>query len=128
MGNMKEGETIIVTTSRGVYSAKALILTTGATYRKLGAVGEDTYFGRGINYCASCDGYLYKGKSVAIIGGGNTALTDALHLKTSGSTSASSIEATHSAHKSLFKIPWITNRFLFSGILWLKKSEGTDDG
>nr|WP_281763280.1 FAD-dependent oxidoreductase [Pseudodesulfovibrio nedwellii] len=84
MGNMKEGETIIVTTSRGVYSAKALILTTGATYRKLGAVGEDTYFGRGINYCASCDGYLYKGKSVAIIGGGNTALTDALHLKNLG--------------------------------------------
>ncbi len=84
MGDLEKGETIIVTTSRGVYSAKALILTTGATYRKLGAVGEDTYFGRGINYCASCDGYLYKGKSVAIIGGGNTALTDALHLKNLG--------------------------------------------
>jgi thioredoxin reductase (NADPH) len=76
--------TFIVTTSRGRYSAKAVILSTGAAYRQLGAPGEDRYFGRGINYCASCDGYLYKGKKVAIIGGGNTALTDALHLKNLG--------------------------------------------
>lgn len=77
-------ETITVTTSRGIYSAKAVILAMGAAYRTLGADGEDRYFGHGINYCASCDGYLYKGKSVAIIGGGNTALTDALHLKNLG--------------------------------------------
>ena len=83
-GDISKNEPIIVTTSRGTYSAKSIILCMGATYRKLGAVGEDTYFGRGINYCASCDGYLYKGKSVAIIGGGNTALTDALHLKNLG--------------------------------------------
>ncbi|BCS88258.1 FAD-dependent oxidoreductase [Pseudodesulfovibrio sediminis] len=84
MGDIENDETITVTTTRGVYSTKAIILVTGASYRKLGAKGEDTYFGRGINYCASCDGYLYKGKSVAIIGGGNTALTDALHLKNLG--------------------------------------------
>ncbi len=84
LGDLTKDETITVTTSRGKYSTKTVILTTGASYRKLGATGEDTYFGRGINYCASCDGYLYKGKSVAIIGGGNTALTDALHLKNLG--------------------------------------------
>jgi len=83
-GDLARGEAITVTTLRGAYSTKAVILTMGAAYRKLGAVGEDRYFGRGINYCASCDGYLYKGKSVAIIGGGNTALTDALHLKNLG--------------------------------------------
>ncbi|MCJ2164811.1 MULTISPECIES: FAD-dependent oxidoreductase [unclassified Pseudodesulfovibrio] len=84
MGDAGKGGPITVTTNRGTYSAKAIILSTGASYRKLGAIGEDTYFGRGINYCASCDGFLYKGKSVAIIGGGNTALTDALHLKNLG--------------------------------------------
>jgi len=84
IGDLKIGETIKVTTNRGAYSAKALILSTGASYRKLGAAGEDRYFGRGINYCASCDGYLYKDKKAAIIGGGNTALTDALHLKNLG--------------------------------------------
>lgn len=84
MGDLSKGETITVNTNRGTYSAKAVVLSMGAAYRKLGATGEDTYFGRGINYCASCDGYLYKGKSVAIIGGGNTALTDALHLKNLG--------------------------------------------
>jgi len=84
LGDTVKGEPITVTTNRGAYLTKAIILTTGASYRKLGATGEDIYFGRGINYCASCDGYLYKGKSVAIIGGGNTALTEALHLKNLG--------------------------------------------
>lgn len=84
MGDLEAGETIQVTTNKGRYSAQALILCTGSAYRQLGVPGETRYFGRGINYCASCDGYLYKGKKVAIIGGGNTALTDALHLKNLG--------------------------------------------
>lgn len=84
IGDLKAGESITVTTNRGSYAAKAIILSTGAKYRQLGVAGETKYFGRGINYCASCDGYLYKGKAVAIIGGGNTALTDALHLKNLG--------------------------------------------
>lgn len=84
LGDIEKDEPVTVTTNRGVYTTKAIILTTGAAYRQLGAPGEDRYFGRGINYCASCDGYLYKDKSVAIIGGGNTALTDALHLKNLG--------------------------------------------
>ncbi|MBU1611725.1 MAG: FAD-dependent oxidoreductase, partial [Proteobacteria bacterium] len=73
-----------LTTDRGIYTAKAVILSTGATYRKLGAPGEEKYFGRGVNYCASCDGYLYKSKRVAVVGGGNTALTDALYMKNLG--------------------------------------------
>ncbi|CCH48616.1 FAD-dependent oxidoreductase [Pseudodesulfovibrio piezophilus] len=84
MPDPKEDMPIQVTTNRGAYSTKAIILTTGAAYRQLGVPGETRFFGRGVNYCASCDGYLYKGKSVAIVGGGNTALTDALHLKNLG--------------------------------------------
>ncbi|MGE4193800.1 MAG: FAD-dependent oxidoreductase [Pseudodesulfovibrio sp.] len=83
-GDPAKGEPFTVTTNRGAYPARAVILATGASYRKLGIPGEDAYFGRGVNYCASCDGYLYKGKAVAIVGGGNTALTDALHLKNLG--------------------------------------------
>lgn len=84
MGDIGKNEPITITTNRGVYTAKAVILSTGAAYRQLDVPGEDKYFGRGINYCASCDGYLFKEKSVAIVGGGNTALTDALHLKNLG--------------------------------------------
>jgi len=64
--------------------ARALLITTGATWKKLGVPGEDQYFGRGVNYCATCDGYLYKGKKALVVGGGNTALTDALFLKKLG--------------------------------------------
>jgi len=81
---IEPGETFTVTTNRGAYSARAVILATGASYRRLGAPGEERYFGRGVNYCASCDGYLYKGKRAAVVGGGNTALTDALHLASLG--------------------------------------------
>ncbi len=81
---IKVGRDIEVHTNRTVFVAKALIIATGATWRKLGVPGEDQYFGFGVNYCASCDGYLYKGRKVGIVGGGNTALTDALHLKNLG--------------------------------------------
>ena len=84
VAEVKVGKQIEVITGRSRFVAKALIIATGATWRKLGALGEDRYFGLGVNYCASCDGYLYKGKKVAVVGGGNTALTDALHLKNLG--------------------------------------------
>jgi len=61
--------------------AKTLLLATGATWKKLGAPGEEEFFGHGVSYCATCDGYLYKGRRVLVVGGGNTALTDALYLK-----------------------------------------------
>ena len=62
------------------YKAKAVLLATGAENGKLGASGEEKLVGKGVSYCATCDGSLYKGKDVAVIGGGNTALYDALYL------------------------------------------------
>lgn len=81
---IKVGKRIEVYTNRAIYVAKALILATGATWKKLGAPGEDRFSGFGVSYCPSCDGYMYKGKKVAVVGGGNSALTDALHLKNLG--------------------------------------------
>ncbi len=84
VAEIKVGRNIEVYTNKAVYLAKALILCTGSTWKKIGAPGEDEFFGHGVNFCATCDGYLYKGKEVAVVGGGNTALTDALHLKNIG--------------------------------------------
>lgn len=61
-------------------TAKAVIIATGAIPRKLGVNRETEFTGKGISYCATCDGPLYKGKAVAVVGGGDTALTDALVL------------------------------------------------
>lgn len=79
----KDGK-FIAHTSNGLYTARAIIFATGATWRKLGVPGEAIYSGRGVHNCASCDGYMYVGKRIHIIGGGNTAITDALHLASLG--------------------------------------------
>lgn len=63
-----------------VAEARALIYTAGAYPRKAGVPGEDEYTGKGVSYCAICDGAFYKGKTVAVLGGGDTALDDALYL------------------------------------------------
>ena len=70
----------VVTTNKNQYQAKAVIIATGTQNRKLGLEGEDNLVGRGISYCATCDGRFYKGKNVAVIGGGNTAIEDAIYL------------------------------------------------
>lgn len=69
-----------VTAGGKTYNAKTVIIANGAKRRKLGIPGEETYSGRGVSYCAVCDGMFFKGKTVAVIGGGNTALEDALYL------------------------------------------------
>jgi len=69
-----------VTTIKSTYQAKTLILATGSENRKLGISLEDELIGKGISYCATCDGAFYKKKNVAVVGGGNTALEDALYL------------------------------------------------
>ena len=69
-----------IVTAYGEYIAKAVIIATGADPRKLGLDGEDKYLGRGIHYCAHCDGRFYKGKKVIVVGGGNSAASDALYL------------------------------------------------
>lgn len=69
-----------VITTKNKYEAKAIILATGLENRKLGLENENDLVGKGISYCATCDGAFYKNKNVAVVGGGNTALEDALYL------------------------------------------------
>jgi thioredoxin reductase (NADPH) len=69
-----------VRTNNNKYQGKSIIIATGAKNRHLGLDHEDEYIGKGISYCATCDGNFYKKKDVAVIGGGNTALEDALYL------------------------------------------------
>ena len=69
-----------VITDSNEYLARAIIIATGADRRKLGLMNEDKFTGSGISYCATCDGNFFKDKEVAVNGGGNTALTDALYL------------------------------------------------
>lgn len=75
---------LTVRTPTRAYRTKTLLFATGATRRNLDVPGEDRLYGKGLVHCASCDGFLFKGRSVAVVGGGNTALTDALHLKNLG--------------------------------------------
>ena len=70
----------IVITNKSKYQGKAVIIATGAINRKLNIDNEEKLIGKGVSYCATCDGNLYKDKVVAVVGGGNTALEDALYL------------------------------------------------
>jgi thioredoxin reductase (NADPH) len=78
----REGELgdFLLDTRRGVYRAKAIIIATGGGHKHLGVPGEETLTGRGVSFCATCDGPLFRDKTVAVIGGGNTAVTEALYL------------------------------------------------
>ncbi len=69
-----------VMTDKGTYKAKTIILATGSENRRLNVPGEVEFIGRGVSYCASCDGNFFKGKDVAVIGGGDTAIDDARYL------------------------------------------------
>jgi thioredoxin reductase (NADPH) len=81
---VRSGDKFEVFTTSGRYTSRALILATGSYHRKLDAPGEEGMTGKGVSYCATCDGFFYKGKEVIVVGGGNTALTDALHLSSLG--------------------------------------------
>ncbi|MBU1121540.1 MAG: thioredoxin-disulfide reductase [Candidatus Omnitrophota bacterium] len=63
-----------------LYVAKGVIAATGASFKKLGVEGEAQFLGRGVSYCAVCDGFFFKGKDVCVVGGGNTAVEEALYL------------------------------------------------
>ncbi len=69
-----------VCTSEGTYQTRTLILATGARHRKLMVPGEEKLTGMGVSYCATCDGAFFRGKTVAVVGGGDVALEDALFL------------------------------------------------
>ena len=75
-----KGEQKLVKTTDGDFSALAVILASGSERSKLGVPGEKEFMGKGVSYCATCDGAFFKEKPVAVIGGGNAAITEALHL------------------------------------------------
>lgn len=77
---VRVGEDKTVTTNENTYKAKAVILATGTSNKKLGIENEDLFLGKGLSYCATCDGHFFKNKTVAVIGGGDTALEDTLYL------------------------------------------------
>jgi len=79
-GISADGNKKIVHTESGDVEAKSVILATGASNRKLGVEKETEFLGKGVSYCATCDGAFFKGKAAAVSGGGNTALEDALYL------------------------------------------------
>jgi thioredoxin reductase (NADPH) len=81
----------IVNTTEGDFIAQAVIIAGGSQFRKLEVPGEGEFLGKGVSYCATCDGPLFRDKAVAVVGGGDTAVTDALSL----SKFASSVKVVH---------------------------------
>ncbi len=77
---IKDGATKTVVTDSGEFEGKAVIIATGAKHRMLGLENEHKYVGEGISFCAVCDGAFYKGKTVGVVGGGNSALQEAILL------------------------------------------------
>ncbi len=78
--SVRDGALKTVVTDSGEFEAKAVIVATGARHRLLGLEGEEAFVGEGISFCAVCDGAFYEGKTVAVIGGGNSALQEAILL------------------------------------------------
>ena len=77
---IKDGPVKRVVTDDGVFEGKAVIVATGATHRLLGIENEEAYIGEGVSFCAVCDGAFYRGRNVAVVGGGNSALQETLLL------------------------------------------------
>lgn len=72
----RDGDGFVVRGREGEYRAKAVIVATGATPRRLGVPGEDEFYGRGVSTCATCDGFFYRGKHVVVVGGGDAAIEE----------------------------------------------------
>jgi len=75
-----QGQPYAVSTTGGNFEAEAIIITAGSEYHKLGVAGEERLSGRGVSYCATCDGFFFRNREIAVVGGGDTAITDALEL------------------------------------------------
>jgi len=73
-----------VKTDKGEYLTKTVILATGSSHQHLNAKGEEEFIGRGVSYCATCDGFFFAGKDIIMVGGGNSALQEAVYLKNLG--------------------------------------------
>ena len=81
---VRNGNSFSVITDSGTYTTKAVIIATGGKHAELGVPGEREFVGRGVSYCATCDGNFFRGKKVLVVGGGNTAVTEAIYLKEIG--------------------------------------------
>jgi thioredoxin reductase (NADPH) len=81
---IKKENTFTIKTIKNKYNVTAIILCTGTFYKKLEVTGEKELSGKGVSYCATCDGFFFKGKNVAVVGGGNSALIEAIYLKQIG--------------------------------------------
>lgn len=73
-----------VKTNKDTYQSKSIILATGSSHRHLNAKGEEEFKGKGVSYCATCDGFFFAGRDIIMVGGGNSALQEALYLKNLG--------------------------------------------
>ncbi len=78
--DLADGPPFTVKTQNKTYHAQVLIITTGATARRLGVPGEEENIGRGVSYCATCDGFFFRGKDVVVVGGGDSALEEGIFL------------------------------------------------
>ncbi len=82
--DIKQGKLFKVETDASWYTSRALILATGADHKKLGIEGEEALVGRGVSYCATCDGFFYAKKRILMVGGGNSAVTEAIYMSNLG--------------------------------------------
>lgn len=129
-----------ICTDSGDYFAKAVIIATGAEHRHLGLENEEMLIGRGVGYCAACDGMLYRNKTVCIVGGGNTAVGDALLLsrickKVYLIHRRDSLRASKFTQDALFKaenveLKWnaVAQKLLFDKKLTAVQLQSTKDG
>jgi len=97
-----------VLTTEGRFEAAAIIIAAGSEYRKLGVAGEERLLGRGVSYCATCDGFFFRDREVAVVGGGDTAITDALEL----SQHASKVYVIH--RRDQFRAGWALQQRAFA--------------
>jgi thioredoxin reductase (NADPH) len=125
-GIRREGESgsFFLDTRRGEYQAQAVIIATGGGHRTLDVPGEKELTGRGVSYCATCDGPLFRGKNLAVIGGGNRAVTEALYLSELAASvklihRRDELRAEHKMQQMIFKynveIIWDTKVIEFKG-------------
>ena len=105
-----DGEIKSVQTNEGIYQAKTVVISTGANPRELGVSREREMIGKGVAYCAHCDGGFYRGKTVIVAGGGNSAAAEALYLSRIAKEvilvhRRDSLRATQIYHKPLIDAP-----------------------
>ena len=84
INNIEYAEKFTITTNKNTYTSSSIIIATGSKHRKLTVPGEEEFLGKGVSYCATCDGMFFKDKEVLVVGGGNTAAQEAIYLSNLG--------------------------------------------